>query len=52
MMRHCHLHYIWLDDEADMDAASAVSASGPAFVFYFIEAMAKAGEALIADLGL
>lgn len=37
--------YIWLKDEANMDAASAVSASGPAFVFYFIEAMAKAGEA-------
>lgn len=36
--------YIWLDDEADMDAASALSASGPAFVFYFIEAMAKAGK--------
>lgn len=36
--------YIWLDDEAQMDAVTAVSGSGPAYVFYMMEAMAKAGE--------
>ncbi len=35
---------LWLDDEALMDAVTAVSGSGPAYVFYMIEAMAKAGE--------
>ncbi len=34
----------WLNDENDMDAASAISASGPAYLFYFIEVLAKAGE--------
>lgn len=36
---------LWLDDEGLMDAVTAVSGSGPAYVFYMIEAMAKAGEA-------
>ena len=35
---------IWIDDEAQMDAVTAVSGSGPAYVFYLIEAMAQAGE--------
>ncbi len=30
-------------EEAQMDIATAVNGSGPAFVFYFIEAMAQAG---------
>ncbi len=36
---------VWLDAEADMDAVTAVSGSGPAYVFYLVECMAKAGEA-------
>ena len=39
---------VWLDDEALIDPVTAVSGSGPAYVFYFIEAMQQAA----AELGL
>ena len=35
----------WIDDEALMDAVTAVSGSGPAYVFLLAEALAQAGIA-------
>ncbi len=40
--------FLWLAQEAQIDAVTALSGSGPAYVFYFLEAMAQAG----ADMGL
>jgi pyrroline-5-carboxylate reductase len=41
-------HIEWLDDEATFAMAGHLSGAGPAFLFRFIDALAKAG----ADLGL
>jgi pyrroline-5-carboxylate reductase len=35
----------WVDDEAQMDAVTAVSGSGPAYVFLLAECLAEAGRA-------
>jgi len=43
---------VWLDDETLMDAVTAVSGSGPAYVFLMIECLTEAGieEGLPADI--
>ena len=37
---------VWVEDEAALDAVTAVSGSGPAYFFYLMEAMTEAGQAL------
>ena len=39
---------LWLDAEAQLDGVTALSGSGPAYMFYFMEAMTEAG----AQMGL
>ncbi|PLZ03289.1 pyrroline-5-carboxylate reductase [Burkholderia sp. WAC0059] len=40
---------VWVDDEAKIDAVTAISGSGPAYVFYFIEALEEAARRLGMD---
>ena len=40
--------FVWVENEKQLDAVTAISGSGPAYVFYFLEAMRDAG----AEMGL
>jgi pyrroline-5-carboxylate reductase len=46
--------FVWIEEEGEMDALTAISGCGPAYVFFMVESMAKAGVAagLDADLAM
>jgi pyrroline-5-carboxylate reductase len=38
--------FLWLEKESQLDAVTAISGSGPAYVFYFLEAMSEAAVSM------
>jgi pyrroline-5-carboxylate reductase len=38
--------YLWVLEESQLDAVTAISGSGPAYVFYFLEAMTEAAVSM------
>lgn len=42
--------FLWVTDEVQLNSVTALSGSGPAYVFYFIEAMQQAGLELGLDV--
>jgi pyrroline-5-carboxylate reductase len=43
--------HLWVGEERHLDAVTALSGSGPAYVFYFLEAMTQAGTEMGLDAG-
>jgi len=41
--------FLWVGEERHLDAVTALSGSGPAYVFYFLEAMVQAGQEMGLD---